>query len=184
MDEVGLRGHAIASVSVMLSSAPRLLTHSIRSKPLYTSSCANVLRTSSISPRINHPFRRYSSRTMSAQEITEVRTTMSLASRYPTNSALGAQNEIGSHKITIFTRSWCPYCRAVTSLFSSEFPEEAPHIVELESRSDGDAIQSYLAQKTGQTSVPNVFINGKQIGGNDKTQALFRSGELSQLLSA
>jgi len=37
---------------------------------------------------------------------------------------------------------------------------------------------------TGQRTVPNVFIGGKHIGGNDKTQDLHRKGDLVPLLKA
>jgi glutaredoxin 3 len=49
---------------------------------------------------------------------------------------------------------------------------------------DGSAIQDALAEITGQRSVPNVFIKGKHLGGNDKTQAAHKSGELKKLLSS
>ena len=39
-----------------------------------------------------------------------------------------------------------------------------------------------LNQMTGQRTVPNVFINGKHIGGCDTTIALHSSGELAKLL--
>ena len=45
---------------------------------------------------------------------------------------------------------------------------------------DGSAIQSALAEITHQTSVPNVFIGKKHIGGNSDLQAA--KGDLPQLL--
>ena len=36
---------------------------------------------------------------------------------------------------------------------------------------DGSAIQSVLADLTGQTTVPNIFIAKKHIGGNSDLQA-------------
>ncbi|KAJ7760694.1 thioredoxin-like protein [Mycena maculata] len=93
------------------------------------------------------------------------------------------EEAIANNKIAIFSRSWCPYCARAKALFADKFPEETPLVLELDERDDGDAIQDYLANKTGQTSVPNVFVNKKQIGGNDKTQDAFRSGELQRLVS-
>ena len=54
--------------------------------------------------------------------------------------------------------------------------------VQLDQRSDGDAIQDYLLKLTGGRSVPRVFINGKFIGGGDDTARLAQSGELTKLL--
>lgn len=57
-------------------------------------------------------------------------------------------------------------------------------IMELDERADGDAIQQGLARLTGQRSVPNVFVNGQHVGGNDDTQAAAQSGELQALLKS
>ena len=55
-------------------------------------------------------------------------------------------------------------------------------IFELDVLEGGDTIQEYLQKMTSQRTVPNVFVKGKHIGGNDKTQAAYTSGELSKLL--
>lgn len=46
----------------------------------------------------------------------------------------------------------------------------------------GTAIQAYLLQKTGQRTVPNVFIGQKHIGGSDTLNELHEQGELVKLL--
>ena len=46
---------------------------------------------------------------------------------------------------------------------------------------DGSAIQSALAEMTGQSSVPNIFIAKKHIGGNSDLQA--KKGNLKGLLA-
>jgi len=48
---------------------------------------------------------------------------------------------------------------------------------------DGSAIQNTLAEITGQRTVPNVWVKGKFIGGNDDIHALLRSGKLKEMLS-
>jgi glutaredoxin 3 len=45
---------------------------------------------------------------------------------------------------------------------------------------DGSAIQSTLGEMTGQTTVPNIFIAKKHIGGNSDLQA--KKGSLNALL--
>ncbi len=57
-------------------------------------------------------------------------------------------------------------------------------VIELDTMSNGSDIQAALETFTGQRTVPNVFIKGKHVGGNDKTQAAHKSGELQRLLSA
>lgn len=46
----------------------------------------------------------------------------------------------------------------------------------------GMKVQSYLLEKTGQRTVPNVFIGGKHIGGSDAINELHEKGELVKLL--
>ena len=55
-------------------------------------------------------------------------------------------------------------------------------IIELDSRPDGNEIQQALAVKTGQRTVPNVFVGQSHVGGNDDVQAAYRSGKLSKML--
>ena len=47
---------------------------------------------------------------------------------------------------------------------------------------DGEEIQAYLAQKTSQRTVPNLFIEQKHIGGNSDVQGLKHEGKLKGLL--
>jgi len=43
--------------------------------------------------------------------------------------------------------------------------------------------QQYLLDKTGQRTVPNVFIRKQHIGGSDKLHQLDAQGELDKLLA-
>lgn len=47
---------------------------------------------------------------------------------------------------------------------------------------NGSDLQAKLLAKTGQRTVPNVFINGKHIGGCDDTSKLFSSGQIKTML--
>ena len=55
-------------------------------------------------------------------------------------------------------------------------------MIELDERSDGDAIQDYLLKLTGGRSVPRVFLDGLFIGGGDDTEALARNGKLEVMV--
>lgn len=57
-------------------------------------------------------------------------------------------------------------------------------VIELDSVSNGAAIQNALADITGQRTVPNVFVGGTSIGGGDETAAADRSGVLRTKLKA
>lgn len=89
------------------------------------------------------------------------------------------QNSISDNTIVVFSKTWCPYCKRAKNLLTSKFPEAQTKILECASSSsisrgrvvdhlwssrldelqEGDAIQDYLREKTGQRTVPNVFIS-------------------------
>ena len=48
---------------------------------------------------------------------------------------------------------------------------------------NGAEIQAALLAKTGQKTVPNVFIRGKHLGGASDTEAAFEDGSLHGLLA-
>ena len=54
---------------------------------------------------------------------------------------------------------------------------------ELNEMENGEDIQNELQELTGQRTVPNVFIKGSHIGGNDDTQAAAKSGKLQEMLN-
>jgi glutaredoxin 3 len=47
---------------------------------------------------------------------------------------------------------------------------------------EGVEIQKALLDMTNQNSVPNVFVGGKHLGGNNDTQAAARNGTLQEML--
>ncbi|TFK94938.1 glutaredoxin [Polyporus arcularius HHB13444] len=94
------------------------------------------------------------------------------------------ENTISENKIAIFSKSYCPYCKRAKSLLTSKFPDVQTKILELDELDEGSAIQDYLAEKTGQRTVPNIFINQKHVGGCDSVVSLDSQGKLASLVSA
>jgi len=98
----------------------------------------------------------------------------------------------------VFSKSYCPYCKATKSLLS-EMGAKA-YVIELDQvgmwriaysqlstntdgfSDDGAAIQDALQEMTNQRSVPNIFIDKKHIGGNSDLQA--KKSQLPSLLKA
>jgi glutaredoxin 3 len=83
-------------------------------------------------------------------------------------------------EIEIYTQPWCPFCSRAISLLSgkgAEFREiDAPH---------GSAErQEAIRRSGGRTTVPQIFIGGRYIGGCDDLVALDRAGKLDRLLHA
>ncbi|KAM3456355.1 hypothetical protein MY5147_005907 [Beauveria neobassiana] len=81
----------------------------------------------------------------------------------------------------VFSKSYCPYCKATKSLLSSL--DAKAKVVELDEEADGNALQDALEEISGQRTVPNVYIAKKHIGGNSDVQSLSSSGKLKALLA-
>jgi glutaredoxin 3 len=79
--------------------------------------------------------------------------------------------------IVLYTTPWCGYCRAALALL------RARGIAHLEVDVVGnEAARDWLADVTGQTTVPQVFVRGRSIGGYTELSALDRSGDLGRML--
>ncbi|EOD52910.1 putative glutaredoxin protein [Neofusicoccum parvum] len=91
-----------------------------------------------------------------------------------------AQGIIDDNAVAVFSKSYCPYCRATKSLLSELGAKY--YAIELDQVDDGAAIQDALEEITGQRSVPNIFIDKKHIGGNSDLQS--KKSELPNLLKA
>jgi len=91
---------------------------------------------------------------------------------------------ISDNKVVVFSKTWCPYCKKAKSLFATSYPNVEITIFELDERDDGDQIQDYLLEKSGQRTVPNIFINQEHIGGSSDLITLENRGGLAQKLTA
>lgn len=71
------------------------------------------------------------------------------------------ENLISSYQIIIFSKSFCPYCIKAKELFTQL--KLSFKSIELDQVENGKAIQEELAKLTGQKTVPNIFIKGKNL---------------------
>ena len=82
-------------------------------------------------------------------------------------------------QVEIYTQPWCPYCTRAVSLLTRKgaaFNEiHAPH---------GSAERASATQRSGRSTMPQIFIGGHAIGGCDDLVALDRAGKLDALLAA
>ena len=80
--------------------------------------------------------------------------------------------------VTIYTKSWCPYCHAAKDLLAKKkVPFEEIDV------SKGEA-QAAMAKRAGRSTVPQIFIGEKHVGGCDDLHALEATGKLDSLLAA
>jgi glutaredoxin 3 len=81
--------------------------------------------------------------------------------------------------IEIYTQYGCPYCVRAVDLLGRKgvaFREiDAP---------GGSAQRAISNSRAARTSVPQIFVNGRHIGGCDDLMALERAGTLDPLLAA
>ncbi|XP_018616285.2 thioredoxin reductase 1, cytoplasmic-like [Scleropages formosus] len=87
---------------------------------------------------------------------------------------------IGSQRVMVFSKSYCPYCTKVKNLFKDLNVQFG--VLELDLVEEGSSYQDVLFEMTGQKTVPNVFINKTHVGGCDKTMQAHKDGLLRQLL--
>jgi glutaredoxin 3 len=83
-------------------------------------------------------------------------------------------------KVELYTTSSCPFCvRAKSLLKSKGIP-----FVEIDVTDDAELRQKMVELSGGRRTVPEIFINGKIVGGYDELKALNDRGELDPLLAA
>ncbi len=82
-------------------------------------------------------------------------------------------------KIEIYTTFFCPYCARAKNLLTKKGVEFTEISV------DGDpALRRFMTERSGGgTTVPQIFIDDKPVGGSDELVALEASGELDTLLA-
>ena len=81
--------------------------------------------------------------------------------------------------VEVYTQPWCPYCSRAIGLLQKKgvsFREiDAPH---------GTPEREESTRRSGRSSVPQIFIGGRPVGGCDDLFALDRAGKLDGLLAA
>ncbi|PNG27738.1 glutaredoxin 3 [Methylocella silvestris] len=81
-------------------------------------------------------------------------------------------------QITIYTTTTCPYCIRAKALL------EKKNLEFTEISVDGNPkLRSELAERTGRTSVPQVFVGESHVGGCDDLYELHYDGKLEQLIA-
>ncbi|KAJ6259164.1 Glutaredoxin-C2 [Drechslerella dactyloides] len=92
-----------------------------------------------------------------------------------------AQAFINDNPVAVFSKSYCPYCKASKALLTELNANF--QVMELDQVDDGAEIQAALKELSGQSTVPNIFIGGEHIGGNSDLQSRKKS-DLPKLLTS
>lgn len=79
-------------------------------------------------------------------------------------------------KIDIYTTTYCSYCNAAKSLLTKQ--GATYNAIDV---TNNDEKRLWLAQTTGQRTVPQIFINDLPIGGYNELAEIIRSDEFYRL---
>jgi glutaredoxin 3 len=82
--------------------------------------------------------------------------------------------------ITIYTKSWCPYCAAAKDLLN----ERGAAFTEIDIERKPEARREMIQRANGRSTVPQIFIGDRHVGGCDDLYALDGQGRLEALLQA
>ena len=81
--------------------------------------------------------------------------------------------------VTMYSNEYCSYCGAARMLLTRKGVAYEEILV-----SKDPALRNEMVERSGRTSVPQIFIGNTHVGGFDDLHSLDASGELDKLLAA
>jgi glutaredoxin 3 len=82
--------------------------------------------------------------------------------------------------VEIYTKTFCGYCWRAKHLLDSKGIEYREIAVDF----GGEVKEEMVQRASGRTTVPQIFIAGRHIGGCNELVALEHEGRLDELLAA
>ena len=82
--------------------------------------------------------------------------------------------------VIVYSKAYCPYCDRAKQLLTHKGINFEEIRVDLEP----NKLEEMLAISEGRRTVPQIFINGKGIGGFDDLWALEQQGQLDKLVNS
>ena len=80
--------------------------------------------------------------------------------------------------VEIYTGPLCAFCDRAKALLN----KKGVSFKEIDLASDPIKMDEMIKKTNGMRTVPQIFIDGQHIGGNDKLHALERDGKLNSIL--
>jgi len=80
-------------------------------------------------------------------------------------------------RVIMYTTGWCPYCRGAKAFLRAKGVE----FEEIDVTDDPDK-RLEMEKLSARRTVPQIFIDGKPVGGYDDIRMLDAAGELDRLL--
>jgi len=82
--------------------------------------------------------------------------------------------------VEIYTTRFCPYCLSAKRLLTSK----GVRFHETDVSGNPELRQKMMIRAGGRRTVPQIFIDGRHVGGSDDIHALDHRGQLDPLLAA
>lgn len=83
-------------------------------------------------------------------------------------------------EIEIYSKFLCPYCMRAKKLLK----KKKQSFKEIDVGRSADLRQEMISRAGGRSTVPQIFIDGRHVGGCDELMALERDGRLDPMLGA
>lgn len=80
--------------------------------------------------------------------------------------------------VLIYSKDYCPFCQRAKALFDNL----GQKYEEIDLMANPQRKSEMVSMANGRTTVPQIFVNGKHLGGCDDVYALHDKGELEPLL--
>ena len=83
-------------------------------------------------------------------------------------------------RVEIYTKIFCPYCTRAKRLLEARGASYEEYDITMSGSNRAEMIQ----RANGRTTIPQIFIDGRHVGGSDDLHELDRDGRLEPLLRA
>lgn len=82
-------------------------------------------------------------------------------------------------RVEMYSKTTCPYCVRAQHLL-----QQKGVTAEVYNLDAGGPKRDEMIERSGRMTVPQIFIDGRHVGGSDDLHALDRAGKLDPLLAA
>jgi glutaredoxin 3 len=79
----------------------------------------------------------------------------------------------------MYSKTTCPYCFRAKDLLRGKGVQVEEYLLD-----GGGPKREEMIERSGRTTVPQIFIDGRHVGGCDDLFALDRQGRLDSMLAA
>jgi glutaredoxin 3 len=87
---------------------------------------------------------------------------------------------VADERVIVYSQPFCGYCSAAKRLLTAK----GAAFTEIDVMAEHGRRDEMIARSGGRRTVPQIFIDGRHIGGYDDLSALDKAGELDGLLAS